>query len=105
MEVVMGKPKKPTGKLVFPPAPTARQLEEIVHMAYNKLQPEVLSLATNISHLLMDSEEMMGVIRKWAETAGLKVSTAGSIFTGGFITGYLVMWAMVQTPMKEEDSN
>lgn len=88
-------------KLEIPEIPTEEQLKRILLMAFGPLaddNPLKGKFTSDICHLLQNSPEMMEVIRRWQATADepVQLKTVGSIFTGGFITGYLLAFAMMK---------
>lgn len=92
-------------KLDIPEVPTREQLEQVLAMAFGPLadgNPLKGKFTDGICRLLQNSPEMMSVIRKWQSMAGepVQLKTVGSIFTGGFITGYLIAFAVMRL---EED--
>ena len=77
-----------------PPLPTKKQLEEVLqqHIKYKPAEAKVL--ADGVCELLQQSPLAMAVIAKYG--LDVPIGKAGSIFTGGFLTGFMVAYAMMK---------
>ena len=81
----------------LPPLPTVEVLEKVLQEQLSYNPEEGQALASNVCKLLQDSELAMDVIKKYADKVPIPVPIpkAGAIFTGGFLTGYMIAMAMM----------
>ena len=77
----------------LPTLPTIEILEKMLQEQLSYNPEEGQALATTVCKLLQDSELAMEVIKKYADK--VPIPKAGAIFTGGFLTGYMIAMAMM----------
>lgn len=86
-------------KLEIPPVPTPEQLREALNLGFTN-SPESRQLTTDVCRLLQASPEAMSIIRGFIKRLpsgdNVTLAGAGSLFTAGFMTGYLVAFGMMK---------